>query len=385
MNILYLTGGCFPHGSAYASRTLNLCKAMNKAGNLVYVIADYGETSCEADGMVDGIGYHLIDNQKELSYSKRLNKYIEYVSKHIASNKPELVVCASDHDRFIELSKIIRKHHIPLVLESCEWFGYHNWNLGFINPRYYKFLECWHKHFPKVDGVIAISSLLKEHYLKTVNNVICVPTVLDLTFEKCCFNTNNAPIKLVYAGSAGKSKDLLKNLILAMERINKNNIRFTVDIYGVNEILVKKQLGSKKSVLKRTQEYVKIHGRVSQKYINSIYCEKDYSVILRPARRSSNAGFPTKLAESMAAGTPVICNDTGDIGIYVKEDINGFFVKDTKIKSIYNCLERLENRENQKACETRKTARQTAEENFCYLSYIVQLKNFLDKVVKDFR
>lgn len=71
------------------------------------------------------------------------------------------------------------------------------------------------------------------------------------------------------------------------------------------------------------------------------YCEADFSIFVRPDRRSSHAGFPTKLAESLAAGTPVITNNTGDIGLYLKDGENGFLLKDGTQKSVKDVLDKL--------------------------------------------
>ena len=52
----------------------------------------------------------------------------------------------------------------------------------------------------------------------------------------------------------------------------------------------------------------------------------DFTILLRPVSRFSLAGFPTKLAESMACGVPIIGNLTSNIGDYVHKGVEGVLV-----------------------------------------------------------
>lgn len=60
--------------------------------------------------------------------------------------------------------------------------------------------------------------------------------------------------------------------------------------------------------------------RVSQDLIPAYYKKADFMVLLRETNRKSMAGFPTKFAESMTVGVPVITNATSDLAKHV---ING--------------------------------------------------------------
>lgn len=123
MRVLYLTGGYFPKGSAYASRVLNIAKTLQLSKHEVYVIADYSEDNRnEYFGNIDGIDYALLYDNR-LSHNRYVAKYVSFVKKFLDNNNVDLVISSSDHDRFAKIYKIVRACKIPLVLESCEWFG----------------------------------------------------------------------------------------------------------------------------------------------------------------------------------------------------------------------------------------------------------------------
>ena len=52
----------------------------------------------------------------------------------------------------------------------------------------------------------------------------------------------------------------------------------------------------------------------------------DFTVFLRDKNIGTMAGFPTKFAESMCLGTPVITTDTSDLAEYLHHGENGFFL-----------------------------------------------------------
>ena len=125
------------------------------------------------------------------------------------------------------------------------------------------------------------------------------------------------------------------------------------------------------------KDNVFIHGKVPQEKIGEILRNADYQMFIRPLRRSSNAGFPTKLAESMAVGTPVITNLTGDIGLYLEDGANGFLANGVSSSSIKDVFEKILRTDDKKYSEMRKEARRTAEKCFDFRCYCDEIKTIL--------
>ena len=103
-----------------------------------------------------------------------------------------------------------------------------------------------------------------------------------------------------------------------------------------------------------------------------IYQEHHFSIFMRSHRRSSDAGFPTKLAESLAAETPVLADKTGDIPYYIENGKNGFVVEN-EANELKKMLYHLVSMDNEAYGEMRKAARKTAEKNFDYKVYEKQI------------
>ena len=127
----------------------------------------------------------------------------------------------------------------------------------------------------------------------------------------------------------------------------------------------------------QVKQYINVHGRIPQTKVENAVRSADFTIFTRPIRRSSNAGFPTKVAESMAVGTPVITNDTGDISLYLKNGVNGFLLGNGTEAEILNVFETLISFDSEQYICMRKNARNTAECNFSYSSYIEEMNSFL--------
>ncbi|HDC4639272.1 TPA: glycosyltransferase family 4 protein, partial [Enterobacter cloacae] len=142
----------------------------------------------------------------------------------------------------------------------------------------------------------------KSKHCKTVN----VPPTLsvdDLPQKKV--QTVDGPIRLVYSGSPGH-KDLLQKIIDAVSQLSG---KFQLDIVGVNGV---------------NFNNIRYHGRVSHAESVRFVSESHFSVLLRPSNKTSQAGFSTKVVESMSCGTPVITNNTGDLSNYILDGVNGY-------------------------------------------------------------
>jgi glycosyltransferase involved in cell wall biosynthesis len=200
---------------------------------------------------------------------------------------------------------------------------------------------------------------------------------LDVDDTKCDLQLSNEKIKLLYAGNPGKSKELLKNIFLALRDLGELNNGIEFHVLGASRAQVLDNIGQEEELLNSLSNCVFVEGKVSQAKMNDIYAEHDYSIFVRPNRRSSNAGFPTKFAESLAVGTPVICNDTGDVSLYLENYKNGILLCDNSVESIINAFERIMKMSNAEKQEMRSLARLTAEKHFDFKTYEKNMIQFL--------
>ena len=64
-------------------------------------------------------------------------------------------------------------------------------------------------------------------------------------------------------------------------------------------------------------ERIVFWGRVDHKKVLQIVKQSNWAIILRDNNRVVQAGFPTKLVESISCGTPVLVNDFSNIRDYL--------------------------------------------------------------------
>lgn len=376
-NILIVTDLSFPKGSAMASRILSFCHLFNDIGYSVHVITGKLEDT--------NVEYNKIINQDYFSYqvvssnrSYRLQSYIgnenlaKIVDDYLNNNNVDLVFTTSLNASFVKVFNVCKKYNKKLILEQCEWYDPSSFTLGKLDLRYIRFKHNIEKEYIKADGIISISRLLNDYYIGKNCKSIRMPSILDISNKPSSYSTKNNKIKLVYTGSVSKSKELLKPILEALNSKQEYLDKIEFSIYGVNKKQLLNNINNDETLISKN---VIVNGFVSQEKIENILINSNYQIFIRPNRRSSNAGFPTKLAESMAVGTPVITNNTGDISLYIKDGINGYISKGINKDDICEVFDKIINVNGDSFL--RKNARKTAEDNFDYRNYINEIKELI--------
>lgn len=375
MNIVFIVVCQFPHGRASSMRARNIYKLLEEAGHSVHVISDAAsdkeiengnEFSCEAV-------YKECKSFKERQLVAK--KSVEALIRYCKQNKVDAVLTNARYDRFNKLASFCRKKKIRLFVENCEWYDKSSFKLGRLDIRFWRNEKMLRADFKKAEGFISISRFLDEHNKKFARSVR-IPTILDVKNTAFSLETKNEKIKIVYTGMPGKNKEFLAPLCKALAENKSLREKIEFHIYGPSYGAVVKNIGDEK-ILKDAGKSVTVHGRVPQEEIEGILTCADYLIFLRPKRRSSNAGFPTKLGESFAVGTPVIANDTGDLGLYIKNGENGFLMKGTEEEEIQKVLEKICLLEKTEYENIRQNARKTAEECFDFRGYKEEIKELL--------
>ena len=192
----------------------------------------------------------------------------------------------------------------------------------------------------------------------------------------------NDRVNFVFSGKLDEGKDNLDTFIEALDRVDHMGERTQLNIYGPSIDEVKHHLGENARLLDIHKKNIIIHGRVPQQEAQAACFNSDFSVFFRLNRRSANAGFPTKLGECMTFGTPVICNNTGDISLVVKDKENGFLLNSKSVDEIYETLNYLLNMKKEDREEMRSKARLSAEQFFDYHNYFSEIKTVLENATE---
>lgn len=375
MNILYVRFEDFPYGSASSFRAFTLAKLMAEAGNCVTILApniNYLENEIDEDGI-----YKVMPSIRAVSFNEIGGSVEKSLSILLEHDEYDIFMRPTSIKNFNSTLKIVKKYDIPIIMDSVEWYDSSNWRLKYLDPRYYIFQYMWRYKFTKCNGIIAISRLIENHYKKSLSNVVRIPTITDVKNTKYRTEIKDDRVTFIFSGKLDEGKDNLDTFIEALDRVDHSGDRTQLNIYGPSRDEVKKNLGEKAFLLDEHKNIV-IYGRVPQQEAQLACLNSDFSVFFRLNRRSANAGFPTKLGECMTFGTPVICNDTGDISLVVNNKENGFLLKSKSVDEISETLEYLLKMTKEERKEMRKKARLSAESFFDYQNYTEKIKSIFE-------
>ena len=346
--ILYIGSFRLPNYDAAAPRVLNNAKLFRDAGHSVKFISwggKYRDSDLCSDGKYRVNGFEYVITNEMDSVGSFFTKLRGRVQRGRSSfrilqemqEKPDLIIMYNaDYWWTRKMLDFCKKREIKLVNDITEWYDNNELHLVDIIPNAINMK--WLQH--KVKNKIVISSYLNSYY-KDSNN-LQVPPLCDPIEKKWNTEVDDERIKpfdgitLIYAGNPAK-KDSVHTVINAVNQLACEGKAIRFLILGITrDDYIKRYSQLMQS--NRLHANVLFLGRVSQDLIPAYYKKADFMVLLREATRKNNAGFPTKFAESMTAGVPVICNSTSDLKQFVINGKTGFIVDGVSQNGIMNCL-----------------------------------------------
>lgn len=370
-----ITMARYPNGDAGAVRHHAIAKLLCDGGYKVRVLG-YGEYNSQSTQVYDGIEYTSMRTKgsgffakvySRLTHGKRVIKYIKRAF-------PEVSVIVVDYvrrDEYRRLERYAKRTGCELYHESCEWYSPEEFRKG-ERATAYKDNDRINTQIIKSPwNVIAISKFLYEHFEGRAKRVVRIPVIMDMTAIESALPQNNDKTVFVYAGSPGR-KDYLCAIVdgfLALDE--KYRERAELHLIGVTEEALINLSGVSPSKIKALGTSLVAHGRRSREDAVGWVRRADYTVLLRDSRlRYTKAGFPTKVVESLALGTPVVCNISSDLGMYLKDGENAFISESVDASDFSRALARAIDLPYEARCSMSVSARSCAEENFDYRLYL---------------
>lgn len=334
--VLYIGGFELPDKNAAAHRVISNAKLFGLLGyNTIFIGIDKEEKEY----------LNIFDSKKTISgfssysipYPKSIGQWVKYISQinnyiEVASSISRLKAIICYNFPAIALEKIrwyCRKKGIKCIADVTEWYT----GLGRSIPvKLIKGIDTFLRMRiiqKKVDGLIVISRFLQKYY-KGCKNVVYIPPLTDLSDEKWT-NTKEKShdiLYLTYAGNPGR-KDRIDHLIKALEKVSRP---YQLDIVGIEKEEYISLYANEVYELDRNHTFI-FHGRIPHLEALEIIKRANYSCFFRVADRVTTAGFPTKFAEAITCGTPVITNRSSNVADYLKGK-NGYLVEDLSCEAI---------------------------------------------------
>jgi len=343
-SILYIGGFELPDKNAAAHRVVSNAKAFRDLGYYTFLIGLSRDKSvCNRIEIFEGFEYinleYPADLKQWLSYLTSIKQYSQFINDDkltmiIAYNFPAIAL--------YKLRKWTLKENIPLIADCTEWYE----ATGNIFFRLLKSLDTslrMKKIHPKLDGMIAISHFLYRYYNSRMNNVIEVPPLVDLNMNKWNLvektESSEEIVNIVYAGSPGAGgKDRLDIILQILSQIKKDGFsKFRFIVIGIAEDQYKTSFATDLPL--NIRENIFFKGRMSHIDSLSEVKKAHFNLFIRENSLVNNAGFPTKLAESISCGTPVLTNATSNIEDYITNGVNGFLIDTTSRDTLQKGIE----------------------------------------------
>lgn len=311
---------------------------------------------------------------RHFSYKRSLRQYISQ------DDVKAIIIYASASARYVpQTIKLCNKMGIKCICDISEWYDKKQFASASRNINYHIFSYMFNHWFEKAKNVICCSDLVYNRFVKKGCQCLKINAILDMDEYTPVMKTENSAVRtLVYFGDAGK-KDHLLEIFKAFDQLGqeeKNKI--SIKVIGMVFLRLKKLFAEFGYDLK-SDSGIQIIGRLPKEELIEHIKTADYSILLRPNERYANAGFPSKVAESMALGTPMFCNLTSDLNDYLSEK-NAVILDNCSVESIVKALrQQVLCYSNERIDAQRKAAYETAKNCFDISNFVNVFSDFLNE------
>lgn len=387
---LIITNDNYPDGDAGAVRIHAFAKMIAEAGFNTLVIG-MGDASGFQIKEFDGIPFYSLRyaSKNILSricgrlFFKRNCKVV--IKKYKISEIGGIMYVSGSAALLRDLKRMSKEYSIPLYFDSVEWYSPCEFAAGVLNPVYIKNNRLNSKLIDGSFRVFTISRFLEDYFSSKSIPTLRVPVIMDM--DRIKFRANyaadngNGKINIVYAGSPGK-KDHLREMVSAIGMLNPEEAdRICFTVIGITLEQYEKHNG--KTISAVCGQSIVFKGRQKRDTVLELTHNADFSYLLRPSgERYAKAGFPTKAVESIACGTPMLCNFSSDLQLYLKDGVNSIIIESCSADSCLKALKRILRLKPDELSALRKSARQTAETFFDRRIYAAAVSDFISKPEK---
>lgn len=330
-------------------------------------------------------------NKEWIQYKKQYKKVVEFINNNILKDLEMIIYYGSPTISLFSysLAKWAKKNNIKIIADCVDWLVINTKSKIFNLIK--RSNDTFEKAYvnTKVDGVITISTYLQNYYNKNQKETVILPPLGIENFQKELNEENSGKIIISYAGipfrlgeknaEVSSFKDRIDKIIKYMYLVSKINDNFIFNIYGFSKEDYLLVVPTQKELIEELGEKVVFNGYMENCKIKENVSKSDFTILIRDSNRMTNAGFSTKVSESICCGTPVITNVTSDVDKYIKDGINGYILP-TEDES--ECVKKLNDIICMDRSEMKKMKRYCIDNNvFYYKRYLKDMQKFINNIV----
>ena len=381
-NLLIVTYYRYPNGDAGAVRSHTFAKLFQSLGISVVVLG-MGHSTDFLLKEYDNVPYISLRHSGQGMFA-RVKNYLGYKKNLQTFLKNRdfdgFLYIGGPKNGLIFLKKYAKRHGIQLLHDSVEWYSPEQFCLRKWDPSYRLKDNTNRKWIDKQFSVIAISTYLEEHFKSRGIRTTRIPVIMDMDAIPCQKNVSAEKTVFLYAGSPGK-KDYLAQIVDGFSCLEEDLLsRVELRLLGVRREQLVDTCGVNLQALEKCGTAINCLGRVSREEVLRNLSQADYTLLLRSAQqRYAQAGFPTKVVESLATATPVVTNLTSDLGLYLRDGENAIIIQGDSKEEVRIAIEKAVAVSADQRTQMQKNARKTAEESFDYRHYLQHMQKLIEK------
>ncbi|OGQ98719.1 MAG: hypothetical protein A2505_02040 [Deltaproteobacteria bacterium RIFOXYD12_FULL_55_16] len=190
----------------------------------------------------------------------------------------------------------------------------------------YLYTNYFYKCF---NGMLVISQPLYVYFKQKIRcnaELLLVPIIVDIDEFKMSVQ-EGMPSSIVYCGNFTQSQDGVLTLLEAFKSVTERFDQVSLCLVGDTVSKVDKEnvlnLIKKLSI----EDKVVLTGYVSREKLRELLCQATVLVLAKPSSLQADYCFPSKLAEYLATGNPVVVTKVGVIQEYLFDGDNAFLVE----------------------------------------------------------
>ncbi len=374
---------------AAGERVLNYGKALSDAGAEVQIMMPFSFLAkeniiFEKVGVLDGISYRYscflsYHPMKAPNRLIALSKYffcryfsvVKYIVDLFRFKSDAILVYNASNITFA-LIKLFNPRSV-LIQEMCE-IPFH-----FEENGYRRKLKRWMrmKILAKFTDLYLVISENLEQYISSINmsyNQIRIPILYDFR-DVPQYETNVAKqsFRIVHTGSLTEKKDGILSLLKAISILIAQGEKVELHMTGFKESSPDRIAMEKIISENNLKDCIHFHGYLDKKALCQLQSSADLAVIYKIKNEQNHYNFPSKLAEYMALGVPVLLTPVGELGRF--SDGEFVFVADEiSVESVSRKIQTVIHNDSLRF-NVAERARSYAEQNFHYKKYGLIIMN----------
>ena len=384
----------FPNGMAATNRIKCYAKAI-KDGGLSCEILVYGCTeirrdgirNTEAQGFYEGIPFRYIGGTttdtrckpiRLFAQFRRLLQTENYLRQNLTKGDVLFMYNSNMVTHMLELMRVAISKGAYCVRDLCE-FPYGTGN----ESNKTKFLRgiTISKQFPKLDGIISISSPLLE-FAKRNAPLTCkhikIPIMVEYDNYVVPDKSFDSTVPFIFhAGTLYQQKDGILGMIEAFG-LAKNRLQTPIKFVLTGSIDSSPQASEIRTLINRyhLQDSIEFVGYLFGNQVKDYLSKASLVISNRPKSRQDFYGFSTKIGEYLASGTPLITTDWGEVVNWLKDRESAYIIEPDDTDALADAIVRVFSHPDE-AYQIGKAGQEVCRQCFDYRVWSSPLVDFL--------